>query len=115
MSGTGAVVFAAAVIVIALGVVTVIVVADIRARRDDPPIVHALQPIARPSTHRARILPPQTISHDEPEHRLTVGQAHLEMQRHRSCGRDHCARKEAAYWVLVRAGHIRPATRQARA
>ena len=46
--------------------------------------------------------------HEAPEGPMSVNEAHAAMQRHRSCRRDECPRKRAAYQALVEAGRIRP-------
>ncbi|QIS23696.1 hypothetical protein [Nocardia terpenica] len=47
--------------------------------------------------------------HEAPDHSLSTIEAHLTMQRHKRCRLDTCARKRAAWTVLVAAGHIDPA------
>lgn len=46
--------------------------------------------------------------HDAPDEPLTAGEAHRTMQRHRTCLREECPRKNAAYNVLVEVGDIKP-------
>jgi hypothetical protein len=46
--------------------------------------------------------------HEAPAIPFTVTQAHEVMRQHKSCRRDKCARKDAAWMVLVDAGHIHP-------
>jgi hypothetical protein len=46
--------------------------------------------------------------HEKPEQQLSITAAHLDMQRHRSCSREHCARKRAAWQTLVDARRITP-------
>lgn len=46
--------------------------------------------------------------HHAPLMLFTEAQAHLEMQLHRECRRGVCARKDAAWMVLVDAGRIHP-------
>jgi hypothetical protein len=46
--------------------------------------------------------------HEAPITPFSVAQAHQQMRLHRTCNRDDCARKDAAWMTLVDAGHIRP-------
>ncbi|MBF6174024.1 hypothetical protein [Nocardia blacklockiae] len=46
--------------------------------------------------------------HEAPEEPMSVSDAHLAMQRHRSCHREECPRKRAAYRTLVAAGRLKP-------
>ncbi|MBF4995948.1 hypothetical protein IRT45_02130 [Nocardia sp. BSTN01] len=46
--------------------------------------------------------------HHAPLMLFTEAQAHREMQLHRECRRGDCARKDAAWMVLVDAGRIHP-------
>ncbi|WP_063007442.1 hypothetical protein [Nocardia kruczakiae] len=46
--------------------------------------------------------------HHAPLMLFTEDQAHREMQLHRECRRGDCARKDAAWMVLVDAGRIHP-------
>jgi hypothetical protein len=57
-----------------------------------------------------QVLPVIGWTHDAPLQPFTVADAHREMQRHRSCLREDCPRKQAAWRTLVGAGHIRPDT-----
>jgi hypothetical protein len=52
---------------------------------------------------------PLIVSHSAPERALTLPEAWHEVGLHRTCNRDNCPRKSAAYQVLVVAGKIRPA------
>ncbi|GAB2714607.1 hypothetical protein GCM10027089_43270 [Nocardia thraciensis] len=49
-----------------------------------------------------------TYTHTAPGRPFTVPQAHRAMQQHRTCRREDCPRKRAAYQALVDARHIRP-------
>lgn len=53
---------------------------------------------------------PTSWSHDAPDRRLGVPDAHREMQVHRHCRLDGCARKAAAFQVLIEAGRVVPDT-----
>ncbi len=46
--------------------------------------------------------------HEAPFEPFTVHQAHRVMQQHRLCFQEDCARKRAAYRVLVEARRLRP-------
>ncbi|MBB5911344.1 hypothetical protein BJY24_000211 [Nocardia transvalensis] len=46
--------------------------------------------------------------HEAPDEPLSVSEAHLVMQRHRSCRREECPRKRAAYQTLVSEGRLKP-------
>ncbi|WP_139347827.1 hypothetical protein [Nocardia donostiensis] len=46
--------------------------------------------------------------HEAPDQPLSITEAHQAMQRHRSCLREECARKRAAWDTLVDAGRIKP-------
>lgn len=46
--------------------------------------------------------------HEVPDRPMSPLEAHQTMQRHRSCGTKGCARKAAAFDVLVGTGAIRP-------
>lgn len=50
--------------------------------------------------------------HDAPDEPLSVYEAQKTMQRHRACLRDECPRKQAAWQVLVDAGHLKPDPRR---
>ncbi len=47
--------------------------------------------------------------HEAPKTPFTPAQAHEVMRSHRACRRGDCARKDAAWMVLVDAGRVRPA------
>ncbi|TLF82570.1 hypothetical protein [Nocardia cyriacigeorgica] len=51
---------------------------------------------------------PAGFPHDAPERPMGLVEAHRTMQRHRGCRVDECARKAAAWEVLVAAGRIKP-------
>ncbi|MEV6429306.1 hypothetical protein [Nocardia sp. NPDC051463] len=46
-------------------------------------------------------------AHRAPDKPFTIEEAHREMQCHRKCGVDACARKHSAQAVLVEAGRIK--------
>ncbi|MBF6332873.1 hypothetical protein [Nocardia transvalensis] len=48
------------------------------------------------------------VPHSAPDHPLAVPEAHRTMQQHLDCTVAHCARKAAAYRVLVAAGRLKP-------
>ncbi|MEU2039131.1 hypothetical protein [Nocardia niwae] len=48
--------------------------------------------------------------HEAPETPLSVTEAHLTMQRHRTCRADQCPRKAAARQTLIDAGRMKPDT-----
>ncbi|WP_024799413.1 hypothetical protein [Nocardia sp. BMG51109] len=48
------------------------------------------------------------LSHGAPDRPLEVPEAHRTMQQHLDCTVGDCARKAAAYGVLVDAGRIKP-------
>lgn len=50
----------------------------------------------------------QDWPHEKPDRPLSVTMAHQAMQRHCSCRREDCGRKQAAWETLVDAGHIVP-------
>ena len=54
--------------------------------------------------------PPRVLvwTHDAPARPFTAAQAHRVMQAHRTCRRQECPRKRAAYRTLVRAGRLHP-------
>ncbi|RDI47023.1 hypothetical protein DFR68_10918 [Nocardia mexicana] len=57
--------------------------------------------------------PPHTVeslayTHAAPGRGFTVPQAHRAMQQHRTCRREDCPRKRAAYQALVDARRLRP-------
>jgi hypothetical protein len=54
---------------------------------------------------------PWSRTHQAPPTPFTVDEAHLVMQQHRRCLGEACARKRAAFRVLVHAGHAVPAQR----
>ncbi|MGQ4600026.1 hypothetical protein [Nocardia sp. R6R-6] len=47
---------------------------------------------------------------EQPEHPLSVPEAHATMQRHRGCRTDTCPRKAAAQQALIDAGRMIPDT-----
>lgn len=47
-------------------------------------------------------------SHGAPEHPLGLHEAHRTMQQHRRCLVADCARKAAAFRILIDAGRIKP-------
>ncbi|RDI48542.1 hypothetical protein [Nocardia mexicana] len=49
-----------------------------------------------------------TYTHTAPGRPFTVTQAHRAMQQHRTCRREDCPRKRAAFRTLVEARRIRP-------
>lgn len=98
---------AVTVALIAVVVIALIATANLRSRRDDPPIHHALQPIAGPSEHPTEQLPIPNL-HDAPAGPMTVQQAHRVMQLHLDCGVRGCAVKRVAWSLLERAGHVKP-------
>ncbi|MCM6777917.1 hypothetical protein NDR87_31535 [Nocardia sp. CDC159] len=51
---------------------------------------------------------PNGWPHEAPDGLMSIPEAHQTMQRHRGCLRTECPRKEAAYFVLLEAGRIRP-------
>ena len=59
-------------------------------------------PVARPEMW------PLGWPHEAPDEPFTVDRAHTVMQQHRRCGLDGCARKRAAFRVLIEAGHAVP-------
>ncbi|WP_433717401.1 hypothetical protein ACQP2U_43480 (plasmid) [Nocardia sp. CA-084685] len=69
---------------------------DAEKRRPRP------SPVARPEMW------PLGWPHEAPETPFSVDAAHAVMQQHRHCGLDRCARKRAAFRVLVQAGHAVP-------
>lgn len=99
--------FAIVVTAIGIAVVALIVVADLRGRTDDAPLLHLLQPNGRVAHHRARQLPPMWL-HAAPRERFSAPQAHREMQIHIDCLTHECPRKMSAYKVLVDGGHLNP-------
>lgn len=65
---------------------------------------------AGPSRQAAEHIWPSTWTHDAPEQPLTADEAHHEMQVHRTCRLDGCARKAAAFQTLIEAGRVTPDT-----
>ena len=58
---------------------------------------------------------PAAWSHEAPARPLTIAEAHDEMQWHRLCRIEDCARKAAAFAALVEGGRVKPdSTRQRR-
>ncbi len=53
-------------------------------------------------------LPAAALPHTEPDHPLAVPEAHRTMQQHLDCTVTDCARKAAAFRVLVAAGRLKP-------
>ncbi|WP_054816883.1 hypothetical protein [Nocardia arizonensis] len=53
---------------------------------------------------------PHSWTHDAPAEPLTADEAHHEMQVHRTCRLDGCARKTAAFRTLIEAGRVTPDT-----
>ncbi|RBO84300.1 hypothetical protein [Nocardia puris] len=51
---------------------------------------------------------PSSWTHDAPKHFLTPDEAHRDMQIHRLCRLDGCARKAVAFQVLIEAGRVVP-------
>lgn len=51
---------------------------------------------------------PHSWTHDAPDTPLAADEAHREMQIHRSCRLDECARKAAAFQTLIEAGRVTP-------
>lgn len=51
---------------------------------------------------------PVVRDHSAPTSSLSIAAAHREMQLHAECRVQYCARKAAAFRVLVRAGRIKP-------
>ncbi|AHH16606.1 hypothetical protein NONO_c18060 [Nocardia nova SH22a] len=103
---TGTVFTLATLTAIGVGIIAVIVAADLRSRRDEPPIVHVGMRSVR-GAHRALELPSMWI-HAAPANLFTVEQAHREMQIHIDCLIHECPRKMSAYNTLVDAGHLNP-------
>ena len=52
--------------------------------------------------------PSPVLDHGAPPGPLTRDQAHRTLQLHRSCERWRCARKQAAWDLLVELGHVVP-------
>ncbi|MFC6013377.1 hypothetical protein [Nocardia lasii] len=52
--------------------------------------------------------PSPALDHTAPTGSLTASQAHMVMQAHRACERWQCARKAAAWDVLVAVGKVVP-------
>lgn len=103
MSGAALLWAAIAVIVFMVGA---IIAEDARYPRDDMP--GQATPTPDRSGLRLVELPPIVLSHDAPQHPLTVGQAHAYTQEHRNCPAAECPRKAAAMEVLVDAGRVVP-------
>ncbi|WP_157978810.1 hypothetical protein [Nocardia aurea] len=51
---------------------------------------------------------PHTWTHEAPDSPPDVDEAHREMQVHRNCRLDGCARKAAAFQTLIEAGRVVP-------
>ncbi|MFC8044084.1 hypothetical protein [Nocardia sp. NPDC057353] len=47
-------------------------------------------------------------THDAPAETFTADRAHREMQNHRDCLLNECARKAAAFQTLIEAGRVTP-------
>ncbi|MEV0359544.1 hypothetical protein AB0H71_26165 [Nocardia sp. NPDC050697] len=47
-------------------------------------------------------------THSAPDGAFSVGEAHREMQVHRDCRLDECARKATAFQTLIDAGRVTP-------
>ncbi|MGW0052023.1 hypothetical protein [Nocardia nova] len=99
----------ACIVVVCLPIIGIFVLEDIRARRDDgpQPAMRSLHPIASPSHHRARELPPEWPC-ALLRHPMSIRRAHIEMQRHRNHSLDECPRKNQAHALLVFTGRIIP-------
>ncbi len=73
------------------------------AEFDDAPAT----PVSRGDTMDVSVWP-IGWPHEAPDEPMSVSDAHLAMQRHRSCRREECPRKRAAYHTLVAAGRLKP-------
>ncbi|MGW4370790.1 hypothetical protein ACWEKT_34640 [Nocardia takedensis] len=51
---------------------------------------------------------PPSWTHEAPAEPFTADEAHHEMQVHRTCRLDGCARKAAAFRTLIEAGRVTP-------
>ncbi|MBH0779941.1 hypothetical protein [Nocardia bovistercoris] len=81
-----------------------------RAPRDDPASSaadSATTPGSSEADGRASIWP-HTWTHEAPDGALGVDEAHREMQVHRNCRLDGCARKATAFQTLIEAGRVVP-------
>lgn len=66
-------------------------------------------PASAPSTDESvSDIWPHSWTHDAPAEPFTADEAHHEMQVHRTCRLDGCARKAAAFQTLIEAGRVTP-------
>ncbi|MFD0366299.1 hypothetical protein ACFQZZ_33105 [Nocardia sp. GCM10030253] len=72
------------------------------------PAASSLAQSAAPNGEVSQSIWPTSWTHNAPGQPFTVADAHREMQVHRNCRLDGCARKAAAFSVLVEAGRVTP-------
>ncbi|WP_067647016.1 hypothetical protein [Nocardia harenae] len=61
-----------------------------------------------PTVEAASDIWPHSWTHEGPDTPLTADEAHREMQIHRGCRLDECARKASAFRTLIKAGRVTP-------